>query len=684
MINYAELLKKKNKDTERSYQTNLEKIGQIRSETENSEDKFLKFAFTIADRILLMSEFEREYSENYYLEKTPEELHTFNQNIFSEILPGNYGKSYANPEYCEEIFGKELGVIFSTFYIEFRTFLSYSIKHQRFLMEKWSSCFLEFYELLKKGETEKEPFLKITTRIHKNPTTENQNIRFLENYSQDFPGFRSLLMKADFADFRYLYQYGKYITENEIKTAEFFLNYPDEKIKELAVAMVKAFIRGYELARKDISQKETVNVYYNIGQEKLVRALVLELEKNDLKSLLNTVYSTPANRQYNYDHRFPVALFLDADVVSKNINLIKDAAEKCQEELQKFAGPFYFDKFGERPFDPKQKDACLKLSSEQQKLMQTMNIERSRILEKYISRSKTSFCIIGFPDPEIGENFEEIFEDTLAMNMIDTIHHEEIQQHIVDALDLAEYVHIKGKNGNLTDIRVKMWKLENPAKQTNFVNCGADVNIPVGEVFTSPQLTGTNGILHLKETFLKQLKFTDLKLTFKDGYVSEYSCRNFADEDKNKKYIEENLLFPHKTLPLGEFAIGTNTKAYVMAKKFDILPILPVLIVEKMGPHFAIGDTCFSWEEDFKVYNPIDNKEITARENERSILRKTDIQQAYTNCHTDITLPYEDLDFISAITKDGKKIDIIKDGRFVVPGTEELNVSLDEYDKITG
>ncbi|HHE37301.1 MAG TPA: leucyl aminopeptidase, partial [Candidatus Cloacimonetes bacterium] len=209
----------------------------------------------------------------------------------------------------------------------------------------------------------------------------------------------------------------------------------------------------------------------------------------------------------------------------------------------------------------------------------------------------------------------------------------------------------------------------------------ADVNIPVGEVFTSPQLKGTNGVLHLKETFLKKLKFTDLKLTFKDGYVSDYDCQNYDDDEKNKKYIQENLLFPHKTLPIGEFAIGTNTQAYVMAKKFDILPILPVLIVEKMGPHFAIGDTCFSWEEDFKVYNPIDNKEITARENEKSALRKTDIQQAYTNCHTDITLPYEDLDFISAITKDGKKIDIIRDGRFVVPGTEELNVPLDEFEK---
>ena len=118
-----------------------------------------------------------------------------------------------------------------------------------------------------------------------------------------------------------------------------------------------------------------------------------------------------------------------------------------------------------------------------------------------------------------------------------------------------------------------------------------------------------------------------------------------------------------------------------MAKKFDILPIMPVLIVEKMGPHFAIGDTCFSWEEDSAIYNPIDNKEITARDNERSILRKEDVSKAYTNCHTDITLPYEDLDFITAVTADGEKIDIIRDGRFVVPGTEELNIPLNEWER---
>jgi hypothetical protein len=392
------------------------------------------------------------------------------------------------------------------------------------------------------------------------------------------------------------------------------------------------------------------------------------------------VFTTSANRQYGYDHRFDNALYLDEELVEKYPAILTEATAECGDFLKEFAGPIYFDTFGEKPFAPVNKPACLKLSAEQQQLSQKMNIQRSQIMDEYISRSTTSFCIVGFPLPEIGEKFVEIFEETNAINMIDTIHHEDIQQHIVDALDKADFVHVKGKNGNLTDIKVKMQKLDDPAKQTNFVNCGADVNIPVGEVFTSPTLAGTDGILHLKETFLKQLKFVDLNLKFKDGYVDEYSCANFEKEEDNKKYIEENLLFPHKTLPIGEFAIGTNTLAYVMAQKFDILSIMPVLIVEKMGPHFAIGDTCFSWEEDSAVFNPIDNKEITARDNERSILRKEDASKAYTNCHTDITLPYDDLDFITAITKDDENIDIIRDGRFVVQGTEELNIPLDEWE----
>ena len=125
-------------------------------------------------------------------------------------------------------------------------------------------------------------------------------------------------------------------------------------------------------------------------------------------------------------------------------------------------------------------------------------------------------------------------------------------------------------------------------------------------------------------------------------------------------------------MPIGEFAIGTNTLAYVIAKKHNIVSKLPILIVEKMGPHFAIGDTCYSWSEDLPVYNP-DGKEIITRDNCHSLQRKTDINKAYTNVHTDITLPYDELEYIKVITYDKTEIEIIKEGRFILEGTDFLN-----------
>ena len=91
-----------------------------------------------------------------------------------------------------------------------------------------------------------------------------------------------------------------------------------------------------------------------------------------------------------------------------------------------------------------------------------------------------------------------------------------------------------------------------------------------------------------------------------------------------------------------------------------------------MGPHFAVGDTCYSYCEETIVHNP-DGKEIIAKDNECSILRKTDPENAYFNCHTDITIPYEELGSITAIRADGTEISLIRDGRFVLPGTEKLN-----------
>ena len=84
--------------------------------------------------------------------------------------------------------------------------------------------------------------------------------------------------------------------------------------------------------------------------------------------------------------------------------------------------------------------------------------------------------------------------------------------------------------------------------------------------------------------------------------------------------------------------------------------------------------------EDVILHNP-DGKEIIAKENECSALRHTDMTKAYFNCHTDITIPYDELGDIVVYTKNGETITLIQDGRFVLAGTERLNDILDNYEK---
>ena len=51
------------------------------------------------------------------------------------------------------------------------------------------------------------------------------------------------------------------------------------------------------------------------------------------------------------------------------------------------------------------------------------------------------------------------------------------------------------------------------------------------------------------------------------------------------------------------------------------------------------------------------------------------------NCHTDITIPYDELAAITVIRSDGSEEDLLRDGRFVVPGTEPLNEPLERRSK---
>ena len=494
----------------------------------------------------------------------------------------------------------------------------------------------------------------------------------------------NIVMKSDFSNADYLYRYGEYITENEIRMAEFLGKMPIEKLSAMASTYTEGYRKGFEIAGIDLAKKKTVQIRYHIGFEPMVRQAVLQFEKMGLKPVFtrktNTqavgVVSTSPNKQYQYDHRFDDALYLNHALVQERLKISEKVFESYREEASLYAGPAVIEVFGEKLLSPKVKKESPAYKKEQEELSVSYRRDYSLLQNRYIPQESYSFTIIAYPIPEIGDNFEDIFEETVKVNTLDMEEYKQIQQHLIDALDLGEKVHVTGRGKNHTDIWIRLHELTEPAKQTNFENCLADVNIPVGEVFTSPKLTGTNGVLHVTQVYLNELRYENLEFSFTDGMVSSYSCSNYEKEEEGRKYIKENILHNRETLPIGEFAIGTNTTAYVMGRKFGIEAKLPILIAEKTGPHFALGDTCYSMSEDVVLHNP-DGKEIIAKENECSALRNTDISKAYFNCHTDVTIPYDELGDIIVFTKTGETVTLIENGRFVLPGTERLNEVLD-------
>ena len=620
-----------------------------------------------------------------------DEWKKLNQDLYEDILPENYGTSYGNPVYACEKLG-EYGKEFSFLYAELRGAVTYAYEKRLWDMTVLLELFLEVYVAFAQEEPPAEEEFRGILNSYANDYCQDMvEYRTRECVDPELDFAARIIMGSDLTDLRYLYLFGEYITENELGTAAFLNGLSQEEIDSCARTYTEGYRMGFVNGRKDLSKKKTVNIRYNLGFERMVKAAILQFEEMGLKPV---IYRYPthvvskrgayrigytgavANPQFDYDHRQDAALYLDQDFVQKRLRALQTSYEKYKELAYVHAGPACIEVFGENPFSPVSVKEAWQFSEVQQNLEIEMQNEAGQITNRYIKGDERSFTIIAYPVPEIGGDYEDIFRQIVKINTLDYQLYQKIQQTLIDTLDTTEWVSVKGKGKNETDLKIHLHTLTDPAKQSNFENCVADVNIPVGEVFTSPVLSGTNGLLHVSKVYLEGLQFLDLKIWFKDGRIASYSCRNFETEEENKKYIEDNILFHHPTLPMGEFAIGTNTTAYVAAGKYHIADKLPILIAEKMGPHFAVGDTCYSWSEDTAVYNP-DGKELIARDNEISILRKTDISKAYFGCHTDITIPYDELGSIRVVGKNGEETSIIENGRFVLAGTEELNKPFD-------
>jgi aminopeptidase len=143
-----------------------------------------------------------------------------------------------------------------------------------------------------------------------------------------------------------------------------------------------------------------------------------------------------------------------------------------------------------------------------------------------------------------------------------------VQENVVKRLNKAKNVRFVGEDTDLTlSVQGRRW-----------FNCDGHVNMPDGEVFTSPVEDSAEGQIRFTYPAIEMgREVKGITLTFKRGEVVR------ADAEKGKEFLREILKTDDGARRIGEIAVGTNTGIDRFTKN--------MLFDEKMGHciHLALG-----------------------------------------------------------------------------------------------
>ena len=386
---------------------------------------YKKYFGKVADFLLLMTDTCRYVAKGRLYLASLEELKEKNHKLYEDILPEHYEESYGNPAFAVRQLGEDYGQLLSFLYAEMRSLIVFAYEKKKEDMVIRMELFLEVYGsfLCALEETGKLPEYESIREIvyffisdYTREATEKKLYATL-NPKDDFA--LQIMENNDLESPEYLYYFGEYITENELKTWEHLKQLPKETIGLMADTYTEGYRIGFEVGNKDISKKKTVNIRYSLGFERMIKKAVENFAKIGLSPTIYRAaasslqgkglsrigyYGAIPNKQYDFDHKDDQALFLNKRLVQVKLEALKEAYEEYKEDAAVFGGPAVVEVFGETPFALKEKKEALHLSEEQQKLSVEYAAAAGEIQNRYI-KGEESFTIIAFPTPEIGEKF---------------------------------------------------------------------------------------------------------------------------------------------------------------------------------------------------------------------------------------------------------------------------------------
>ena len=258
-----------NEQIRERYDLTIERIRSITSE-ETVADKYRAYFEKVSLFLLDVAEVWTHLEANANV--SMEELQAENGRLYADILGEAYESSYANPAFAVSVLGKEMGQFLAALYAELRGEIVYVYEKKLEYLTICNELFIEIYNCFEAAE---EPDYKELKDIF---------YWFASDYCDVFVADRikeqvdpkdnfavNIIQNADFSDLRYLYSYGEYVGENEIRTAQYLNQLPQEVIDRMAEVYTEGYRMGFVAAGIDLSKKETVNIHYNIGFERMMK-----------------------------------------------------------------------------------------------------------------------------------------------------------------------------------------------------------------------------------------------------------------------------------------------------------------------------------------------------------------------------------------------------------------------------
>ena len=201
--------------------------------------------------ILMIGELVKERQEGRKLFLT--QLQERNHRLYEDILPEHYEESFANPDYAVKELGEGYGQILSALYTEIRGDIVYAFEMRLENIAILNEVFLEVYNLFVQAWEEgadcpKEQQIKDAFYWYVSDYSDLMlPWRIREGLDPKLSFAKDIIMESDLNDLSYLYEFGEYISQSELKLAAFMNTLPQETVDKMADTYTEGYRKGFSV-----------------------------------------------------------------------------------------------------------------------------------------------------------------------------------------------------------------------------------------------------------------------------------------------------------------------------------------------------------------------------------------------------------------------------------------------------